>query len=258
MTSGHIADTHAKSADREREASAPRLLLIDDDLSLCSSLKRLLRMEGFDAEAVHNAADGARRTAEEHFALVVLDVMLPGGDGRVVLKKIRAFSEVPIIMLTARGDERDRIAGLEAGADDYLPKPFSPRELVARIRAVLKRRLPQTTQPPVIDAGDLSIDPRTRRVLQLGTDVPLTGAEFDILLVLVKAAGSAVSRDEIAEICLGRSVSPFDRSIDNHISNLRKKLGSIYQGAERIRSQRGTGYIYTGDPATSTPGQTEV
>jgi len=223
-----------------------RLLLVDDDVELCAALDRLLRMEGFHAEAAHTAQDGARRAMEEAFALVVLDVMLPGGDGRMLLRKIRTVSDVPVIMLTARGDEGDRIAGLEAGADDYLPKPFSPRELVARIRAILKRRLPQSPQPQSIIIGDIQIHPVARRVVRDGTDVALTGAEFDILLLLVKSAGRAVSRDEIAEICLGRAVAPFDRSVDNHVSNLRKKLGVHYNGAERIRSLRGTGYIYTG------------
>jgi len=219
---------------------------VDDDRVLCASLQRLLQMEGYCADAAHTALEGMRRATEEPFALVVLDVMLPGGDGRMVLKKIRTVSDVPIIMLTARGDENDRIAGLEAGADDYLPKPFNPRELVARIRAVLKRRVPQTTLPAVIAVGDIEMHPATRRVMQGSAEVTLTGMEFDILLLLVKSAGKAVSRDEIAEICLGRPVAPFDRSVDNHISNLRKKLGPQYLGAERIRSLRGTGYMYTG------------
>jgi two-component system response regulator CpxR len=227
-----------------------RILLVDDDVDLCASLQRLLRMEGFATEATHTASEGAERALDKSFALVVLDVMLPGGDGRMVLKKIRSASDVPVIMLTARGDETDRVAGLEAGADDYLPKPFSPRELVARIRAVLKRRLPQPLQPQLIAIGDIEIHPLTRRVLQDGAEVALTGTEFDILLLLVKSAGKVVSRDEIAEICMGRPVAPFDRSVDNHISNLRKKLGMQLGDVERIRSLRGTGYIYTGGAET--------
>lgn len=223
-----------------------RLLLVDDDTELCSSLQRLLRMDGFEVTTVHTAADGVRYAAEESFALIILDVMLPGGDGRIVLKKIRATSAVPVIMLTARGDESDRVAGLEAGADDYLPKPFSARELVARIRAVLKRQTTQAPQPQIIRIGDIEIHPAIRSVIQNNAEVPLTGAEFDILLVLVRSAGKVVSRDEIAEVCLGRPVAPFDRSVDNHISNLRKKLGATFRGSERIRSLRGTGYVYTG------------
>jgi len=228
-----------------------RVLLVDDDTELCSSLQRLLRMDGFEVTAVHTAIDGVRKATEEVFALIVLDVMLPGGDGRIVLRKIRATSEVPIIMLTARGDEADRIAGLEAGADDYLPKPFNARELVARIRAILKRNVRQAPQPQAVRIGDLEIYPLTRRVLQKSEEVPLTGAEFDILLVLARSAGKVVSRDEIAEVCLGRPIAPFDRSVDNHISNLRKKLGTTYRDQERIRSLRGTGYIYTGQAEES-------
>lgn len=228
-----------------------RLLLVDDDTELCASLQRLLRMDGFEVTAVHTANDGVRKATEEVFALIVLDVMLPGGDGRIVLRKIRATSDVPIIMLTARGDEADRIAGLEAGADDYLPKPFNARELVARIRVILKRNVRQAPQPQTILIGDLEIYPLTRRVLQKSQEVPLTGAEFDILMMLVRSAGKVVSRDEIAEICLGRPIAPFDRSVDNHISNLRKKLGTTYHDTERIRSLRGTGYIYTGQAEES-------
>lgn len=206
-----------------------RVLLVDDDTSLCASLQRLLRLDGFDIAAVHTASDGARRAAEESFALIVLDVMLPGDDGRTVLKKIRTTSNVPVIMLTARGDEADRIAGLEAGADDYLPNPFNPRELVARMRAVLKRRMPQPPRPQIISIGDLEIHLLVRRVLQQNADVTLTGAEFDILPMLVKSAGKVVSRDEIAEICLGGPVALFDRSVDNHIRNLRKKTRRCLQ-----------------------------
>ena len=234
------------SSTTRQSAGSVRILLVDDDRELCASLRRLLQMDGFEVTAVHTAIEGACKAVEEHFALIVLDVMLPGGDGRIVLKKIRSASEVPIIMLTARGDEGDRIAGLEAGADDYLPKPFNARELLARIRAVLKRNVRKAPQPQTICVGDLEIYPLTRRVIQHGAEVPLTGAEFDILLVLVRSEGKVVSRDEIAEVCLGRPIAPFDRSVDNHISNLRKKLGATYRDKERIRSLRGTGYIYTG------------
>ena len=214
-----------------------RVLLVDDDTELCASLQRLLRMDGFEVTAVHTAIDGVRKATEEVFALIVLHDS--------------AISEVPIIMLTARGDEADRIAGLEAGADDYLPKPFNARELVARIRAILKRNVRQAPQPQAVRIGDLEIYPLTRRVLQKSEEVPLTGAEFDILLVLARSAGKVVSRDEIAEVCLGRPIAPFDRSVDNHISNLRKKLGTTYRDQERIRSLRGTGYIYTGQAEES-------
>ncbi len=224
-----------------------KLLLIDDDKAYCSSLARLLAMEGFEVEVAHTAEAGfAGATGQQH-ELVLLDVMLSPGDGRKVLKRIRGVSQVPVIMLTARGDEADRISGLEGGADDYLPKPFHPRELIARIRSVLRRR--SAPMPAKIMAiGDLEIHPGSRLVLQLKQEqkqeVELTAAEFDLLLLLVRAAGEVVSRDDLALGALGRSIAPFDRSIDNHISSLRRKLGNKIDGVERIRSVRGNGYVY--------------
>jgi two-component system, OmpR family, response regulator CpxR len=230
-----------------RDTMAPvPLLLIDDDIELCSSLKRLLAIDGFAVTAVHNADTGIEQALRNEYALVILDVMLAGGDGRKVLRRIRMASQVPVIMLTARGDEADRIAGLEGGADDYLPKPFNTRELVARMGAVLRRKTPSAL-PESSRIGDLEIRHSTRRVLCEGNPVELTGAEFDILLLLVRSVGKVLSRDEIAELALGRPMGMLDRSIDNHISNLRKKLGSHVNGVERIRNVRGTGYVYTGD-----------
>jgi two-component system response regulator CpxR len=226
--------------------AALRILIIDDDVALCRSLARLLRFEGVELTAMHHAEDGFQHASSGEFQLVVLDVMLPGGDGRLLLRKLRTVSDVPVIMLTARGDELDRIAGLEAGADDYLPKPFNARELVARIRAILKRGKRTALVPKTLSMGDLEIHPLSRRVLQRGAEVLLTGAEFEILMLLVKSDGRIVSRDELAELCLGRPVGPFDRSVDNHISNLRKKLGATCDGVERIRNVRGAGYSYTG------------
>jgi two-component system, OmpR family, response regulator CpxR len=222
------------------------VLLVDDDVELCASLVRLMAMEGFDVKAVHDAESGAAEALQEKYRLVILDVMLPGGDGRKVLRRIRLSSRVPVIMLTARGDEADRILGLEAGADDYLPKPFSPRELIARMRAVLRRKEPEGATE-VFKIGDLEIRHKSRQVLRDGSGIALTGAEFDILCLLVRSAGKVLSRDEIAETALGRPVGMLDRSIDNHISNLRKKLGASVGGRERIRNVRGTGYSYTGE-----------
>jgi DNA-binding response OmpR family regulator len=225
------------------------LLLIDDDVELCASLSRLLAMDGFAVTAVHDADAGIREAASDRYQLVILDVMLPGGDGRKVLKRIRRTSAVPVVMLTARGDETERIAGLDAGADDYLPKPFHPRELVARIRAVLRRHSPDPL-PDVFSIGDLRLDRKTRIVLRKEKSVELTAAEFDILLLLARSAGKVVSREEIAEEALGRPIGMLDRSIDNHISNLRKKLGAHAGGVERIRNIRGTGYLYA-DPGAA-------
>ena len=222
------------------------VLLVDDDVELCASLTRLLRMDGFEVKAVHDGDCGVRYALKGEFELVILDVMLPGGDGRKVLRRIRLTSQVPVIMLTARGDEADRIAGLERGADDYLPKPFNPRELVARMRAVLRRKSSSAPRE-VFRIGDLQIDCVQRRVARDGSDVALTGAEFDSLLVLVRSAGKVLSREEIAEAALGRPIGFFDRSIDNHISNLRKKLGTHVGEVERIQNVRGAGYAYTAE-----------
>jgi DNA-binding response OmpR family regulator len=222
------------------------ILLVDDDVELCSSLARLLAMDGFSVRAVHDGASGVREALEGQYALVILDIMLPDEDGRKVLRRIRLSSQVAIIMLTARGDDADRIAGLEGGADDYLPKPFNARELVARMRAVLRRQN-DSPVPGWFTIGDLQIDGVGRRVIQKGRRIDLTGAEFDILLLLVRSTGKVLSRDEIAEVALGRPIGFFDRSIDNHISNLRRKLGSHVGKTERIQNVRGTGYVYTGE-----------
>jgi two-component system, OmpR family, response regulator CpxR len=226
--------------------AAVPVLLVDDDVELCTSLKRLLAIDGFAVTAVHDPNSGIEHALRNEYALVILDVMLPGGDGRKMLRRIRVASPIPVIMLTARGDEADRIAGLEGGADDYLPKPFNPRELAARMCAVLRRKAASTV-PEISRIRDLEIHHNTRRVLCGTKPVELTGAEFDILLLLVRSAGKVLSRDEIAELALGRPMGILDRSIDNHISNLRKKLGSQVNGVERIRNVRGTGYVYTGD-----------
>ncbi len=225
------------------------VLLVDDDVELCSSLSRLLGMDGFSVTAVHDAESGAKEGLKEDYELVILDVMLPGGDGRKVLRRIRVRSQVPVIMLTARGDEDDRIRGLEGGADDYLAKPFNARELVARIRAVLRRK-GDSAVPEILAVGDIEINKRARKVSRRGKEIELTGAEFDILVLLVRAAGKVLSRDEIAEEALGHPVGLLDRSVDNHISNLRKKLGPAPGSGERIRNVRGSGYIYVDESAS--------
>ena len=226
-----------------------RVLVVDDDVELCDLVKEFLQPEGLQVEAVHNGNRGLERALSGEHALVVLDVMLPGMNGLDVLRKLRATSTVPVLLLTARGQDVDRIVGLELGADDYLPKPFNPRELVARIRAILRRtkgaeggerQAPQTS----VRVGDVELNPATRTVLRGGEGVDLTAVEFNLLDVLLREAGRVVTRDELAKIALGRLFSPYDRSIDMHISKLRKKLGEDGKGGERIKTVRGVGYIY--------------
>jgi DNA-binding response OmpR family regulator len=229
----------------------PAVLLIDDDVALADSLARLLLLDGFLLEAVHLGASGLKSALSGRYALVLLDVTLPDADGRNLLRLIRAKSDVPVIMLTARGDDADRIEGLEGGADDFLPKPFNPRELTARMRAVLKRQTAVAAPGGILRAGDLTLRPSTREVTVAGQAIALTGAEFDLLVCLVRLAGTVVSRDTLVETALGRPLGMFDRSIDNHMSNLRKKLGLSASGEERIRNVRGSGYTYLGELAVA-------
>lgn len=224
-----------------------RLLMIDDDLELSELLTEFLSAEGFAVETAIDGEAGAKKAVEGAFALIVLDVMLPGLNGFEVLRRIRAANRTPVLMLTARGDDVDRIVGLELGADDYLPKPFNPRELVARIRAILRRANPEpgpTTQPERLTVADITLDFGTRTVRRAGELIELTGVEFDLLAVLLGEAGHIVSREDLAKKVLGREFSPFDRSIDMHVSNLRRKLGHQLKGIERLKAVRGAGYLY--------------
>ena len=223
------------------------ILIIDDDVALCELVTEYLQPLDFTIESVHRGDAGADRALSGNYSLVVLDVMLPGLNGFEVLRRIRAESKVPVLMLTARGDDVDRIVGLEIGADDYLPKPFNPRELTARIRAILRRSTSDENAPAsarVIKVGDVELDSGTRVVSRGGEKVELTAVEFDLLEKLLRAAGRIVTRDELSQQVLGRSSSPFDRSIDMHVSNLRKKLGHRLGENERIKTIRGVGYIY--------------
>jgi two-component system response regulator CpxR len=207
-----------------------------------------LKPLGFQIESVHRGDLGVERALAGEHAIVVLDVMLPGLNGFEVLRRIRAESRVPVLMLTARGDDVDRIVGLEIGADDYLPKPFNPRELVARIRAILRRadsHEPRDSgKAKTLIVGDVELDMGTRVVRRLGEIVELTAVEFDLLEKLLRATGRIITREELSKEVLGRSTSPFDRSIDMHISNLRRKLGHQVGEVERIKTVRGVGYIY--------------
>ncbi len=238
------------------------VLAIDDDRDLCELLGEYLGREGFRLEAVHDGEAGTQRALAGSYGVIILDVMLPGKrNGFDVLQAIRSRIDTPVLMLTARGEEVDRIVGLEMGADDYLPKPFNPRELVARLRAILRRVNSDTARPsPSTSAdrhrvGDVEMVTPTRTVLKSGRPVELTAVEFGLLEVLLARAGAIVTRDELTRTVLGRSLTPYDRSIDVHVSRLRKKLGRDENGAERIRSIRGSGYVYVLPGAATRPGK---
>jgi two-component system response regulator CpxR len=222
-----------------------RLLIIDDDVELCELLAEYLRGEGFCVDFAHGAFSDVERALSGNYGLVVLDVMLPGANGLDFLRQLRAVSALPVLMLTAKGSALDRVLGLELGADDYLPKPFDPQELAARIRAILRRTAPKNRPPEGIVVGDLEVDPGARLVRRQGTAVPVTTVEFDLLEVLARSAGRVVSRELLAREVLGREFSPFDRSVDTHVYNLRKKIGPHLDGSERIKGVRGIGYLYT-------------
>jgi two-component system response regulator CpxR len=227
-----------------------RILIIDDDVELCSLVTEYLAAEGFRVECAHDGESGLHIAQEGSFLLIVLDVMLPGISGFDVLRRLRTKSRLPVLLLTARGEDVDRIVGLELGADDYLPKPFNPRELVARIRAILRRTDPddlantQAPPPEILHVGDVELDPATRSVRQSGRAVELTSVEFSLLEALLREAGRVVTREQLVSGVLSRKFSPFDRSIDMHVSKVRKKLGDGNGEEARIKTVRGVGYIY--------------
>jgi two-component system, OmpR family, response regulator CpxR len=224
-----------------------RILVIDDDVELCGLVSEYLAPEGFQVEAVHDGRVGLDRALNGNYLLVVLDVMLPGMNGFDVLRNMRDKSRIPVLLLTARGEDVDRIVGLEIGADDYLPKPFNPRELVARIRAVLRRTAVGSNGdgvPEAVKVGDVELDPATRSVRQNGKPLDLTSVEFNLLEVLLREAGRVVTRERLVDSVLSRKFSPFDRSIDMHVSKLRKKLGDSDAGDDHIKTVRGVGYIF--------------
>ncbi len=225
-----------------------RLLLIDDDRELCALIRDYLEPMGYEMTLEHHGVSGLERAKREKFDAVILDVMLPGMDGFEVLKQLRRDSEVPILMLTARGDEADRIVGLEVGADDYLPKTFSPRELLARLRAVARRSarpVPNEADQgkPEIVVGALRIHPETRTVVLDDRPVMLTALEFDLLACLARASGRVKSREELMDAVAQRNYEVFDRSIDVHIWSLRKKLGDDPKNPQYIRTVRAIGYL---------------
>ena len=227
------------------------LLLIDDDAELCALLGEFLKREGFTVDCEHEGNRGLERAGQPGVDLVVLDVMLPGIDGFEILRRLRMHSKVPVIMLTARGEDVDRIVGLEIGADDYLAKPFNPRELAARIRAILRRYEARPAAPAGrIEVNGIALDPASREVYSGGKPIELTTFEFDILEMLMRSAGRVLSRDALMENFYNRKATPFDRSIDMHISHLRKKLE---RGDSIIKTIRGVGYQLARTPEDSAP-----
>jgi len=227
-------------------SGSPRILLVDDDEALTGILADYLREEGFAADCAADAENAVRRSAETTYDALVLDVMMPGRSGLELLKDIRREADTPVLMLTARAEELDRVLGLELGADDYLAKPFSPREVAARLRAILRRREPRGG-PDTFGAGGLQLHRRALAAEIGGRRVRLTVAEFLVLEALVRSIGRMQTRADLTEQALGRTLQPYDRSIDTHVSNLRRKLGLDVGGAMEIRNIRGQGYILTLD-----------
>ncbi|WP_313953547.1 response regulator transcription factor [Accumulibacter sp.] len=222
-----------------------RVLLVDDDVELASMLREYLEQEGFEADVVHDGESGVREALSGRYAIVVLDVMMPRLNGVEALRQIRAASRMPVLMLTARGDDIDRIIGLELGADDYVPKPCSPRELVARLRAILRRVTGDaaggSAEGPLV-VGPLSMWPERRSAQWHDQALNLTSTEYSILEVMARHAGRVVSKSELSELALGRPLARFDRSIDVHVSSIRQKLGTRPEGDSWIQTVRGQGY----------------
>ncbi len=220
-----------------------RVLLVDDDRELSALLSEYLSHEGFEVTACYDGASGAEAALDGDFAIVILDVMMPHVSGVEALRRIRAQSRIPVLMLTAKGDDVDRIVGLEMGADDYVPKPCTPRELVARMRAILRRSQPEPVpSTEKIKVGGLVLWPQRRSAQWNGRPLSLTGTEFNLLRILALNAGQVVSRKELSEQGLGRTLARFDRSIDVHLSSVRQQLGTTPDGRSWIQAVRGQGY----------------
>jgi two-component system response regulator CpxR len=232
-----------KSGEAE-EISAPSILLIDDDVELCELLREFFAEQDIDVECANDGRQGLSRALSGSYDLLLLDVMIPGLGGIEVLRRIRQRSQVPVIMLTARTAKLDRLAGLDAGADDYVPKPFDPDELLARARAVL-RRSGRVLAADLVEVEGIKLIPTAREVWCEGTAVPVTTIEYDILEFLARAAGRVVTRDELTAAIYRRRATPFDRAIDVHVSRLRKKLSRY---GTHIRTVRGVGFLYRSGP----------
>ena len=232
------------------EVHLNRLLVVDDDSELCLLVTKYLEMEGFQVDTVNESEQGIRQALSGKYALIILDIMLPGINGFDVLRQIRIKSDVPVLMLSARTEDTKRIVSLEIGADDYLSKPFNPHELVARIRAIIRRSQAQFQKDKknpshlLLTVGDIELDKNTWKIKKGGNSLDLTALEFNLLETLLKESDNVVTRETLFKTVLDRELDPFDRSLDTHVSNLRKKLGSHINGDERIKTVRGVGYIY--------------
>jgi two-component system response regulator CpxR len=234
-----------------------QILVIDDDIDLCELLTEYLEPDGYRVEAVYDGVTGVKRALSGEHALTVLDYVLPGMNGFEVLRHIRAHSRLPLVILTGRCDDTNRIIGLQIGADDFLAKPFNPLELVARINAVLRRARTDPRQQQergLLVVGDIEIDSSTRTVRRAGEVVGLTLVEYSLLEKLLSTSGRVLERKRIVKEVLHRDLSPLDRSIDTHVSNLRRKLGHQVNGVQRIKTIRGVGYIYASPEAVGKVG----
>src|SRR5580698_3448040 len=246
MKNLYVVGEHAVAVDRETgERRKPlSLLLVDDDAELCGMMREFFAEAGHRLETAYSGREGLANALRGAYDLVILDVMLPGIDGFAVLEQLRQKKDLPVIMLTARVQQADRIHGLNAGADDYLPKPFDPDELLARIRAVLRRtESASRSNDGVLEMGSVRVRTQTREAWCDDTLVDLTAMEFDLLELLMRSAGRVVSREEITAVLFEREATPYDRFLDVHISHLRKKLEG---GRTLIRTIRGVGYVFTG------------
>lgn len=228
---------------------AGKLLIIEDDREISDLLQTLLQMEGYEVETSGDGGEGLERALRAPFDAIILDIMLPTLDGLEVLRQLRQGKSTPVMMLTARGDDVDRIVGFEIGADDYLPKPFNPRELLARLKALLRRvaldtQLTETTDSGKLQLDDLGIDPKSREVFVQHTPIPLTQVEFDVLWQLAASPGVVISKETLCEQALKRKLTLYDRAIDVHISNVRKKLQAAGLTERTIQTVRGIGYAF--------------
>lgn len=224
-----------------------KLLIIEDDIGLCQLLATLLTLEGYEVSSAHDGRSGLAQALSGQHQLVLLDVMLPQLNGFEVLQALRQQSNIPVLMLTAKGDEIDRVIGLEFGADDYLPKPFNDRELLARIKAILRRTQLNDTKPGQLTLGDIELNPGRQQAKCRGKILELTGTEFLLLVELIAKAGELLEKNELSQKVLGKRLQAFDRSLDMHMSNLRKKLPPREDGIQRIKTVRGHGYIWLED-----------